>query len=116
MIKACDVSVMLQGVQPIRKNSAFLRAQLNEVCLLRIFVAEDFILLKCLVLPNLLFLKSSVSLKDPVDGSTAAKTSSESAGRDAKPLNDKESSKTLATEESISEFITQVSSLIKLAS
>ncbi|XP_022143201.1 biotin carboxyl carrier protein of acetyl-CoA carboxylase 1, chloroplastic-like, partial [Momordica charantia] len=79
--------IFTTGVQPIRKNSAFLRAQLNE---------------------------SSVSLKDPVDGSTAAKTSSESAGRDAKPLNDKESSKTLATEESISEFITQVSSLIKL--
>lgn len=76
-------------------------------------------MLKYSLLSNLLFLKSSVSLKDPVDVPTAAKTSSESdvlaSDESAKPLND-QSSKTLATEESISEFITQVSSLVKLAS
>ncbi|KAG7021184.1 Biotin carboxyl carrier protein of acetyl-CoA carboxylase 1, chloroplastic, partial [Cucurbita argyrosperma subsp. argyrosperma] len=61
------------GVQPVRKHSTLIQAQLNE---------------------------SSISLKDTIDGS-------------AKSLSD-ESSKPLATEESISEFITQVSSLIKL--
>ncbi|XP_023547171.1 biotin carboxyl carrier protein of acetyl-CoA carboxylase, chloroplastic-like isoform X4 [Cucurbita pepo subsp. pepo] len=55
--------------------------------------------------------------EDPVDAPNAAKVSSESdvlaSDGSAKPLSDP-SSKALATEESISEFITQVSSLIKL--
>ncbi|KAG6586338.1 Biotin carboxyl carrier protein of acetyl-CoA carboxylase 1, chloroplastic, partial [Cucurbita argyrosperma subsp. sororia] len=65
--------IFTRGVQPVRKHSTLIQAQLNE---------------------------SSISLKDTIDGS-------------AKSLSD-ESSKPLATEESISEFITQVSSLIKL--
>lgn len=76
-------------------------------------------MLKYSLFPNVLFLKSSISLKDPVDAPNAAKVSSESdvlaSDGSAKPLSDP-SSKALATEESISEFITQVSSLIKLAS
>lgn len=61
--------------------------------------------------------ESSVSLKDPVDVPTAAKTSSESdvlaSDGSGKPSSN-QSSKILATEESISEFITQVSALVKL--
>lgn len=76
-------------------------------------------MLKYSLHPNVLFLKSSVSLKDPVDVPTATKATSESdvlaADGSAKPSSD-QSSKILATEESISEFITQVSSLVKLAS
>lgn len=77
-------------MQPVRKHSTLVQAQLNE---------------------------SSVSLKDPVDVPTATKATSESdvlaADGSAKPSSD-QSSKILATEESISEFITQVSSLVKL--
>lgn len=35
MIRACDIrKLMLQGVQPVRKHSTFIQAQLNEVCML----------------------------------------------------------------------------------
>lgn len=82
--------IFTRGVQPVRKHSTLVQAQLNE---------------------------SSVSLKDPVDVPTATKATSESdvlaADGSAKPSSD-QSSKILATEESISEFITQVSSLVKL--
>ncbi|KAE8651545.1 biotin carboxyl carrier protein of acetyl-CoA carboxylase, chloroplastic isoform X2 [Cucumis sativus] len=76
--------IFTRGVQPVRKHSTLIRAQLNE---------------------------------DPVDVPTVAKITSESddlaSDGSAKPSSD-QSSKILATEESISEFITQVSSLIKL--
>ncbi|XP_022999093.1 biotin carboxyl carrier protein of acetyl-CoA carboxylase, chloroplastic-like isoform X2 [Cucurbita maxima] len=76
--------IFTRGVQPVRKHLTPVQAQLNE---------------------------------DPVDAPNAAKVSSESdvlaSDGSAKPLSD-QSSKVLATEESISEFITQVSSLIKL--
>ncbi|XP_022946679.1 biotin carboxyl carrier protein of acetyl-CoA carboxylase, chloroplastic-like isoform X1 [Cucurbita moschata] len=82
--------IFTRGVQPVRKHLTPVQAQLNE---------------------------SSISLKDPVDAPNAAKVSSESdvlaSDGSAKPLSD-QSSKVLATEKSISEFITQVSSLIKL--
>ncbi|TYJ97892.1 biotin carboxyl carrier protein of acetyl-CoA carboxylase [Cucumis melo var. makuwa] len=76
--------IFTRGVQPVRKHSTFIQAQLNE---------------------------------DPVDVPTVAKITSESdvlaSDGSAKPSSD-QSSKILATEESISEFITQVSSLVKL--
>ncbi|XP_065875616.1 biotin carboxyl carrier protein of acetyl-CoA carboxylase, chloroplastic isoform X2 [Euphorbia lathyris] len=71
-------------LQPVRNSSSLVRAQLNEVA---------------------------------VDGSSNASASppikSEISSKDAK-LSDKPSAPVLATEESISQFITQVSSLVKL--
>ncbi|XP_038891209.1 biotin carboxyl carrier protein of acetyl-CoA carboxylase, chloroplastic-like isoform X2 [Benincasa hispida] len=76
--------IFTRGVQSVRKHSTLVQAQLNE---------------------------------EPVDVPTAAKATSGSdvlaSDGGAKPSSD-QASKILATEESISEFITQVSSLVKL--
>ncbi|KAM7273231.1 hypothetical protein ACFE04_027895 [Oxalis oulophora] len=107
-----------KGLQP-SKNSVVVKAQLNEVSSFQWFSLEDLFTKSRSFLDMLL--GSSVPLKVSVDGSSNAaptppsKSEAPSAvGAKDEKSSDESSPPTLATEESISEFINQVSSLIKL--
>ncbi|XP_065875615.1 biotin carboxyl carrier protein of acetyl-CoA carboxylase, chloroplastic isoform X1 [Euphorbia lathyris] len=102
-------------LQPVRNSSSLVRAQLNEVRFFQWFSIEDLFSNFQSFVESIL--GSSVAFKVAVDGSSNASASppikSEISSKDAK-LSDKPSAPVLATEESISQFITQVSSLVKL--
>ncbi|KAJ6855136.1 biotin carboxyl carrier protein of acetyl-CoA carboxylase [Populus alba x Populus x berolinensis] len=107
-----------KGLQPTRNGTYLVKAQLNEVSFFQWFFLEDLFSNFWSFLDKLL--GSSVAFKVAVDGSSnaAASTPAKSEvplqeAKDAKPSNEP-SPPSLATEESISEFISQVSSLVKL--
>ncbi|XP_012085781.1 biotin carboxyl carrier protein of acetyl-CoA carboxylase 1, chloroplastic isoform X1 [Jatropha curcas] len=107
-----------KGLQPGHNNSTLVKAQLNEVRFFQQFSFEDLFSNFRSFLDMLL--GSSVAFKVAVDGpSNAAASPPTRSGvpsqekKDAKPSNEP-SAPALATEESISEFITQVASLVKL--
>ncbi|KAI5555008.1 hypothetical protein BDE02_19G052200 [Populus trichocarpa] len=109
---------LAKGLQPTRNGTYLVKAQLNEVSFFQWFSLEDLFSNFCSFLDKLL--GSSVAFKVAVDGSSnaAASTLAKSEvplqeAKDAKPSNEP-SPPSLATEESISEFISQVSSLVKL--
>ncbi|XP_034888555.1 biotin carboxyl carrier protein of acetyl-CoA carboxylase, chloroplastic isoform X1 [Populus alba] len=109
---------LAKGLQPTRTGTYLVKAQLNEVSFFQWFFLEDLFSNFWSFLDKLL--GSSVAFKVAVDGSSnaAASTPAKSEvplqeAKDAKPSNEP-SPPSLATEESISEFISQVSSLVKL--
>ncbi|XP_048232973.1 biotin carboxyl carrier protein of acetyl-CoA carboxylase, chloroplastic isoform X3 [Ricinus communis] len=103
-----------KGQHPGRNSSSSVKAQLNEVRFFQWFSLED-------LFSNFLdMLLGSSVVKVAVDGSSnaAASTSTKSEvplqdPKDANPSNET-SSPALVSEESISEFISQVASLVKL--
>ena len=108
----------LQGLPPGQKYSAVVKAQLNEVSFFKWFWFEDLFSNFRSFLDKLL--GSSVAFKVALDGSSntsatpPVKSEAPTAEtKDAKPSND--ASPSLATEESILEFLSQVSSLVKYA-
>ncbi|EOY09756.1 Biotin/lipoyl attachment - like 7 [Theobroma cacao] len=107
-----------KGLQHSQNCSIVVKAQLNEVSFFKWFWLEDLFSNFRSFLDTLL--GSSVAFKVSVDGSSkASATSPDKSGpptaeaKDAKPSSDA-SPPALATEESISEFLNQVSSLVKL--
>ncbi|OMP10121.1 Biotin/lipoyl attachment [Corchorus olitorius] len=107
-----------KGLQHSQNCSAVVKAQLNEVSFFKWFWLEDLFSNFRSFLDTLL--GSSVAFKVAVDGSSNASASSPvksgasaAEAKDAK-LSSEASSPALATEESISEFLNQVSSLVKL--
>ncbi|XVF07007.1 hypothetical protein REPUB_Repub06bG0100500 [Reevesia pubescens] len=107
-----------KSLQPGQNCSALVKAQLNEVSFFKWFWLEDLFSNFHSFLDMLL--GSSLAFKVPVDGSSnASATPPVNSGaptaepKDGKPSSDV-SPPALAIEESISEFLSQVSSLVKL--
>ncbi|KAK7855321.1 biotin carboxyl carrier protein of acetyl-coa carboxylase 1 [Quercus suber] len=110
--------IFTKGLQPSRNCPTVVKAQLNEVRFFQWFSLED-------LFSNIhsfldMLLESPFAFKDGVGGSSNASSTPPakleavtSEAKDAKPSND-HSFGALAREESISEFIAQVSSLVKL--
>ncbi|XP_059437393.1 biotin carboxyl carrier protein of acetyl-CoA carboxylase, chloroplastic isoform X1 [Corylus avellana] len=110
--------LLTKGLQPSQNHSIIVKAQMNEVRFFQMFSMKD-------LFSNIhsfldMLLASSFGFKVGVDGSSNAAatppTKSEAVAPEAKaakPSNDP-SSGALATDESIPEFIAQVSSLVKL--
>ncbi|GKV02436.1 hypothetical protein SLEP1_g14872 [Rubroshorea leprosula] len=107
-----------KGLNHSQNSSAVMKAQLNEVCFIQRFSLEDLFSNFCTFLDN--FFGSSVASKVAVDNgsSNAAPAPPAKSGEPAAEAKDSMTSSdtppALATEESISEFLTQVSSLVKL--
>ncbi|TXG48822.1 hypothetical protein EZV62_024697 [Acer yangbiense] len=107
--------IFTKGLQPSWRNSTVVKAQLNEVRSFQWFSFVDMFS-NFRTFLDMLF-GSSVAFKVAVDGSSNVASTSPNKSelpsveaKDAKTLNEPSS----ATEESISEFISQVSSLVKL--
>ncbi|KAF9661385.1 hypothetical protein SADUNF_Sadunf19G0063300 [Salix dunnii] len=109
---------LAKGLQPTRNGTYLVKAQLNEVSFFQWFSLEDLFSSFRSFLDKLL--GSSVAFKVSMDGSSNAAVSTPSKSevplqeaKDANPSNEP-SPPSLATEESVSEFLSQVSSLVKL--
>lgn len=109
-----EILTLVQFLQPRLNSSAVVKAQLNEVRFFQWFSFEYLFSNFCSFLD--MVLGSPVSFKVAIDGSSNASatppTKSEAEAKDAKPSNELSFSN-LASEESVSEFITQVASLVK---
>ncbi|KAB5512360.1 hypothetical protein DKX38_029388 [Salix brachista] len=104
---------LAKGLQPTRNGTYLVKAQLNEVSFFQWFSLEDLFSSFRSFLDKLL--GSSVAFKVAVDGSSTPSKSEVplQEAKEANPSNEP-SPPSLATEESISEFLSQVSSLVKL--
>ncbi|XP_038712968.1 biotin carboxyl carrier protein of acetyl-CoA carboxylase 1, chloroplastic-like isoform X1 [Tripterygium wilfordii] len=104
--------------KPGWKSSTVVKAQLNEVSFFQRFSLEDLFsnFLSFLQMPFGSFLLSKVAIGGPSNDSTTPQSKSDTSAvesKDSKP-SDESSAPVLATEESISEFIAQVTRLVKL--